>query len=172
MAEDTTNAAPPPPRHSKLPLVIGLVLLVVCAGVGFFAISQGLVPGLGAKAPEQAGADPAAPDTKDAASESALPEVAFVPLEPLVVSLQGADPPRFLRFGAILEVPLPHETDVTRLLPRITDALNSFLQAIDLQMVTDRDALLRLRVQMLHRVQLVVGQDRVRDVLIAEFVVN
>lgn len=170
MAEDTTNDATPPPKSSKLPLIIGLVLLLVFAGGGFFAVSQGLVPGLGAS--EQASAKPAEPDAKETGPESAVPEVAFVPLDPLIVSLQGADPPRFLRFGATLEVPLPSETDVMRLLPRITDALNSFLQAIDLQMVTDRDALLRLRVQMLHRVQLVVGQDRVRDVLISEFVLN
>lgn len=172
MADTTTEDTTPPPKRSKLPLVIGLVLLVVFAGGGFFAVSQGLVPGLGPKAPEQAGADPSGPADRDATPESAVPEVAFIPLEPLIVSLQGADPPRLLRFGATLEVPLQDESDVTRLMPRITDALNSFLQAIDLQMVTDRDALLRLRVQMLHRVQLVVGQDRVRDVLIAEFVVN
>ncbi len=62
--------------------------------------------------------------------------------------------------------------DVTKLVPRIVDVLNGYLRAVDLHDIEDRSALVRLRAQMLRRIQLVTGDGRVRDLLVMEFVVN
>lgn len=172
--DDTPEDAELPAAKKKsalIPVVVGLVVGLVCAGGAYFAVSSGLVPGFGG-AP---GDDHATASHGDDAAEgdhAALPAVGFVPVTPIVVSLGPDAPAQHLRFAATLEVPAQHTADVTHLLPRITDALNSFLQALDGHSLSDRDSLLNLRVQMLHRVRLVVGEDRVRDVLVSEFVLN
>ena len=57
-------------------------------------------------------------------------------------------------------------------MPRIVDILNTYLRAVQPQDLDSPTALLRLRVQMLHRVQVVAGQGVVRDLLITEFILN
>ena len=52
------------------------------------------------------------------------------------------------------------------LMPRIQDVLNSYLRAVEVRQLEDPSALLRLRAQMLRRVQIVTGEGRVRDLLI------
>ena len=101
-----------------------------------------------------------------------MPDISFVPIAPVVINL-GDDPgARFLRFAAELEVSGSDSADVTKLLPRIVDVLNSYLRAVDLVNLQDRSAIIRIRSQLLRRIQLVVGTGRVRDVLITEFVLN
>lgn len=159
MAEPPTESdAPAPKKKSKLPLILGLVLFVLGGAGGFIAVQQGLL--FGDK--KEAGAEVAAP----------LPDIAFVPIEPLVINLGDGARSRYLRFQAQLEVEGPRAADVTKLLPRIVDVLNGYLRAVDLHDVEDRAALVRLRAQMLRRIQLVAGAGRVRDLLITEFVLN
>ena len=62
--------------------------------------------------------------------------------------------------------------EVETVLPRVTDVLNSYLRALELDDLRDPLALTRLRAQMLRRIQVVVGKERVRDLLIMEFVLN
>lgn len=165
MAEDpadTVAATATTKKKSKLPLVLGLVLFAVGAAGGFVAMRKGLVPGMGGLAPAHA----------DAQAFPALPDIAFVPVERLVINLGDSGSARYLRFQAQIEVNGAHADDVTRLLPRIVDVLNGYLRAVDLRDIEDRSALVRLRAQMLRRIQLVAGAGRVRDLLITEFVVN
>lgn len=162
MAAD--EAPPDPPRRGgRLPLLLGLLLALAGGGGGFFAISSGLIPGV---APAGESAEEVAPPP------AALPDVAFVPLEPMVISLGGLDAARHLRFSAQLEVPATHQAEVEQMLPRVVDVLNAYLRAVEVAELADRTALARLRAQMLRRVQTVVGRERVRDLLIMEFVLN
>jgi flagellar FliL protein len=57
-------------------------------------------------------------------------------------------------------------------LPRIVDVMNSYLRAIDPAEFDDSAALVRMRVQLLRRIQIVTGDGRVRDLLVTEFVLN
>ena len=50
-------------------------------------------------------------------------------------------------------------------MPRILDVLNSYLRAVELADLEDPSAMVRLRAQMLRRVQIVTGEGRVRDLL-------
>lgn len=161
MSAVEASAEPAPARKSKLPLILGLVLMPLLGGAGFYAVYSGLVFGHGA-----------AHEEEEAPTLEALPDIAFVPLEPLVVPL-GSDPSRrYLHFTAQLEVAKAHEPDVTLLLPRIIDVLNGYLRAVEVADLEDPTALVRLRAQMLRRIQLVAGEGRVRDLLVTGFVIN
>lgn len=155
--EQTTDDVPQ--KRSRKPVMIGALLALVLGGGGFYAAFSGLLP-LGGS---QAGA---------ALAPSALPDITFVPLEPLLINLGPAASGRHLRFNAQLEVTGGAQADVSKLLPRILDVLNGYLRAVDLSDLEDPAGLIRLRAQMLRRIQVVVGEGRVRDLLVTEFVLN
>ena len=161
-----------PPKKSKLPLLVGLVLALVLGGGGFYAVQSGLLGG-------GSGAEHGATDANGEAATDAghgaagpMPAVAFVPLQPLLVSLNHTDPPRQLRFEGTLEVVPDHAAEVETLMPRIMDVMNSYLRAVEMEDLRDPAALLRFRAQMLRRVQVVTGDGRVEDLLVTSFLVN
>ncbi len=163
--EDTVDGeGEGPKKKSKKPLLIGLVLALVLGGGGFFAVFSGMI-----LAPPPAAEDQAS-DMSHAAEP--LPSVAFVPVDPLVINLGKGSSNRHLKFRAELEVEPDAQSDVTSMLPRVTDVLNSYLRAISVAELEEPTALIRLRAQMLRRVQIVTGEGRVRDLLIMEFVLN
>ena len=156
-----------PPKKSKMPLILGVVLALVGGGGGFFAVKSGMIGG-GDHANAAESEHDAAPT--DHPEDTAAVPVAFVPLEPMVISLQG--PQKYLRFTAQVEVAPAAQAEVTAVVPRIVDVLNGYLRAVDAAELADPAALMRLRAQMLRRVQVVAGPDNVRDLLIMEFVLN
>lgn len=149
-----------PKKHSKMPLIIGLVLLLLLGGGGFYAVYSGMI--LAPSEQMQQGGQKK-PD--------ALPDIAFIALDPLVISIRGGTS-RHLRFTGQLEVESFYAKDVELLKPRIVDVLNGYLRAVDVRDLEDQTTLVRLRAQMLRRIQLVTGEGRVRDLLIMEFVLN
>ncbi len=163
MAESEEPDQEEPPKRSKKPLLIGVVLGLVLGGGGFYAVWSGLIlaPAVETEMTEMA-EDPSSP----------LPDVVFVPIPPLVVNLGSGSSARHLRFRAELEVKRKAEDEVIAVLPRVTDVLNGYLRAVDISALEQRTALIRLRAQMLRRVQVVTGEGRVRDLLIMEFVIN
>src|SRR6056297_65168 len=152
-------------KRSKLPLMLGFVLALVGAGGGFYAVQTGMLLGNGSSTAEQ-GIVP------DAEPVRTMPDVAFVPVDPILISLNEAGGPAHLRFRAQLEVPSAHAPEVERLMPRVVDVLNSYLRVVKLDDVRDPSGLVRMRAQMLRRVQIVTGGGRVNDLLIMEFVLN
>jgi flagellar FliL protein len=108
----------------------------------------------------------------DDAPVAELPPVAFVALDPLVISLGDRGSSQHLRFRASLEVNPEYEDDVQELTPRVLDVLNSYLRAVDVHDLEEPTSLVNLRAQMLRRIQLVTGEGRVRDLLVMEFVLN
>ena len=148
-------------KTSKLPLLVGLALFVLLGGGAFYAVYSGMLFG----APSHAEADP-----HGATSEGS--GIAFVAIEPLVVSIGDTAAARHLMFTSSLEVMHGTEAEVTTLLPRILDVMNGYLRAVDPKDLEDPSALVRLRAQLLRRIQLVVGEGRVRDLLVTEFVLN
>ena len=151
------------PKGSRIPLLAGVVLAAALGGGGFFltfADPLGL---------DSRGATPASAVTPGARAAASH---AYVPLDALVVSLSGRSQARHLRFSAQLEVPPRHVEEVTRLAPRILDVLNVYLRALEAHEIEEPAALLRLRGQMLRRVQIVTGPGLVNDLLVTEFVLN
>lgn len=157
MTEATTTPDTPPSRRDRAKLVLVLVLALVLGAGGFYATWSGAVL---RSAPE------------GEAEAVALPDIAFVPVAPVVISLPGSARSSHLRFTSQLEVTEKYTAEVTLLLPRIIDVLNGYLRAIEVSELEDPTALVRIRAQLLRRIQLVAGEGRVRDLLIAEFVLN
>lgn len=149
------DIAEPMPRKSKKPLLIGVLLAVVGGGAGF-ALTSGLIPLGGGHAVETAHAAPVG--------------AAFVPLDPLIISLAGSD--RHLRFTAQLEVDPAQSASVAALTPRIVDVLNGYMRAVGPSDLEDPAALPLIRSHLLHRIGLVVGSGAVRDLLIMEFTLD
>ncbi|MCW3782043.1 flagellar basal body-associated FliL family protein [Defluviimonas sp. CAU 1641] len=159
MSGSDTTPDDAPKKVSKLPILFGFVLMLALGGGGFFAVYSGLILGHGAAV------------KKGSPHVEALPDIAFVPIAPMVVSL-GSESGRYLHFTAQIEVAKVHESDVVLLLPRVLDVLNGYLRAVEVSELEDPTALVRLRAQMLRRVQMVAGDGRVRDLLVTEFVIN
>ncbi|MFN7222599.1 MAG: flagellar basal body-associated protein FliL [Paracoccaceae bacterium] len=160
MTQPETSADEPPKKKSKLPLLIGLLGALALGGGGFYATYSGLI-----LAPHKT-------DTHAESAGDALPDISFVPVDPITISLGPRSTARHLRFASQLEVSSSHTDEVRLLLPRISDVLNSYLRAVELVQLEDPSAMMRLKAQMLRRVQIVTGENRVRDLLISEFVLN
>jgi flagellar FliL protein len=154
----TDSATITPPRKGRMPLVAGVLAALALGGGGFYATYTGLLAGHGAGA--------------DAPHAEPLPDVMFLPIDPFVISLGPGANARHLRFSAQLEVASPHLEETRHVLPRILDVLNSYLRAVGTEQLEDPAAMARLKAQMLRRVQIVVGEGRVNDLLISEFVLN
>ena len=159
----TDQAEPMPDRRKglRLPLLAGLILALVGAGIGFLEVREGTVSSLVFSTAEEHG--------------EAIPPlgpISFLPLDPIVVNLPDSFEERHLSMKASLELAPGTESEVQQLLPRVSDILNTYLRALQPSDFDNPTMLDRLRSQMLHRIQLVTGEGRVRDLLIAEFVLN
>lgn len=168
MSETQEDEEEAPKKLSKLPLILGLVLALVGGGGSFFAVYSGMLFGSG---DEQAAEMEAEEDSKDEGIPE-MADVAFVALDPMTISLGRASDNRHLRFRAQLEVPSSRQEAVQNLVPRVVDVLNSYLRAVEITDLQDPAALVRLRAQMLRRVQVVAGPKNVNDLLVMEFVMN
>ncbi|MCH2093582.1 MAG: flagellar basal body-associated FliL family protein [Rhodobacteraceae bacterium] len=168
MAEAIKDTGSEDVKSSKTPLFLGLVLALAGAGGGYLAVSSGLIP-FGSTA-DQAAADGIASSNNTAPEP--IGDVVFVPMPQIVVSLGPNARATHLRFTAQLEVPEPHASEVTKIIPRIVDVLNDYLRALDSSDVEAQGALFGLRSQMLRRIQIVTGESRVKDLLVMEFVLN
>ncbi len=163
----STEADPkemPAAKGSKMPLILGLVLALLGGGGGYMAVQMGFVGGASESA-----------EAEDAYAEESLDPLtpaSFVPLDTIVVNLPNRSNNQILRFTAQLEVAPSYAAEVEAIKPRIVDVLNSYLRAVDLVDLENPAALVRLRSQMLRRVQVVTGTGRVSDLLIMEFVLN
>ncbi|WP_099824761.1 flagellar basal body-associated FliL family protein [Oceaniglobus indicus] len=159
-AEADFDGAPATRPGKSKGLVLGGILALVLGGAGFYGVWSGLILG------------GATPDGNDAAPPAiaALPDIAFVPMDPILIPLGVGG--RVLRFRGQVEVARSHVDDVTTLMPRIVDVLNSYLRAVEPSELEEPAGLNRLRAQMLRRAQIVTGEGRVRDLLIMEFVFN
>jgi flagellar FliL protein len=159
-AVEIADAAPAPKRKGKLGLVLGLLGALALGGGGFYAVYAGLL-------------DPGKLLHHEAAApEAGTADVAFVALDPIMISLAPGASAKHLRFAGQLEVEPAHAAEVTALMPRVLDVLNTYLRAVDVKDLEAPAALARLRAQMLRRIQVVTGEGMVRDLLVTEFVLG
>jgi flagellar protein FliL len=161
VVEAIESDAAPSAKRSRKPLVIGALLALLSGGGGFYAVFSGMILGS-----EHSAAESMHPEVK------ALPEVTFVPIDSVILALGSGSQNRHLKFTAQVEVDSAYAADVALLTPRILDVFNSYLSAVDPLMLEQSAAIVRVRAQLLRRVQMVVGEGRARDLLITEFVLN
>ncbi|MFC6689103.1 flagellar basal body-associated FliL family protein [Jhaorihella thermophila] len=153
-------------------LPVGLILSLVLAAMGgtggFFAVRAGILP---------VGKPHATAATHESGMSSheedaAPPETEFVSIDPMVVSIGYGRERMHLKFRAELEVN-PEDAETFRhVMPRILDMLNGYLRALEPRDLEDPLALLRIRSQLLRRINLLGDGKTARNLLIVEFVVN
>ncbi|MCG7521094.1 flagellar basal body-associated protein FliL [Ruegeria sp. Ofav3-42] len=165
MTDATAEQAEVSGKSGKKGMIIGVILAIAGAAGGYFLTVSGLLP---------IGGAPTAQESKETGEDTpakALPKVGFVDLAPVIVSVNASDS-RHLKFHAQLEVNDQYMADVEKMKPRIMDVLNGYLRAIKVADLEDSLALMRIRGHLLRRIEIVVGEGRVRDVLVMEFVLN
>lgn len=164
-----------PKKGGKKGLLIGLVLALALGGGGFYAAYSGLLspplPEKAAKAKPEAKGGKAA---EKAARAEPEPPATYLPLDPIVVTLAGGEAgmERHLQFTAQLELEPGALEAAERMSPRVTDVLNTYLRAVAPADVEDPAQMLRMRAQMLRRVQVVLGEGVARDLLVSEFILR
>jgi len=175
VAEGEPSAdAPQKKKGLLIPLIIGLALAIAGGAGGYWAVTSGPLGG----SSDSAGYDDQGSGHGGDGEEAVTyirpepEEVAFVPLDPMVITIGSGALGRQLLFTAELEVAPDDAEEVTNLLPRVLDVLNGYLRVIDMQELNDPRTLVRLRAQLLRRIQIVTGEVLVRDLLVTEFVVN
>ena len=99
MTDATAEEETEPQKSSKMPLIIGLVLALVGGGGGFFAVSQGLI-----LAPESAPEKTAEKEEHEDVAPGKFDDVAFIPMDPLTISMPRNSRYAHLRFRGELEV--------------------------------------------------------------------
>ena len=154
---DAAATAEPPPKSARKWILIALPLALLLGGGGFYATWSGMVT---------------VPEFDRGTSSQPSAAVAYVPVRDLVVTLGARGNASQLFFSADLEVDAANERAVSALVPRFTDVLNSYLRALEPEEIEHPAALVRLRAQMLRRMQIVAGDGMIRDLLIIEFVLR
>ncbi|MGY6410613.1 MAG: flagellar basal body-associated FliL family protein [Alkalilacustris sp.] len=157
MADIVENASAPP-RRRGLPLILGAALALALGGGAFAVVYTGLMDGM--------------LPTRDGRGADSAEATEFLDLPTVALSLGAPADGRVLRFSVTLEVAPAHKSEVTQLTPRLLDLLNSYLRAVEPEALSTPGALIRIRAQLLRRMQVVAGEGRIRDVLVTEFVMN
>lgn len=99
-------------------------------------------------------------------------DIAFVNLEPLVISLGPNANSQYLKVSITLETFGDEKKKIEHLVPKFRDVLNTYLRAVDENDIAEPAAMIRLRAQMLRRIQLIAPPDTIENVLITDFVLN
>ena len=163
------------PKKGKKGLLLGVLGALMLGSAAFFVTFFGYFPNTDEESGSESHGAPSenthgtSPGDQPSGAENG---VTFIALDQLTISLGKFASSRHLRFQAYLEVDPAVAEEVKHLSPRILDVLNTYLRAIAESELEDPASMNRLRAQMLRRVQVVVGEENVRDLLITEFVLN
>ena len=102
------------------------------------------------------------------------PKVAFSDMQDILVNIQSSDgTPAYLKLGVSLEL----EDDAQKaalqpLMPRITDQFQAYLRELRLDDLKGSAGVLRLKEELLRRVNVAAAPYKVRDVLLKEMIVQ
>lgn len=154
-AESSADTAPL--KKGRGALLLGLAGAIVTGGGVFYAVYSGLI---------------LAPSDRSTRPAPVATDFAYIPIENITVTLAPGSGARFLRLSGQIEVAESSLADMERLHPRFLDLMNTYLRALEVSDLTEPAAIIRLRAQLLRRLQVIAGEGHVRDFLITEFVIN
>ena len=158
VTQDPQHGAAGPRRKSRFkPVVLGLLAGAGLGGGVFYAVYSGLV------------LDPA---PYSATPRQQVQDFAFIAIDQITLSLPPHSGARALRFAGQIEVAQGSHADMMRLHPRFVDLILLYLHAVNIDDLRQPAALIRLRSQILRRLQLIAGDGHIRDFLITEFVLD
>ncbi len=147
-------------RKMLMILVPGLLLVLGAGGGGaYFLLAGGDHPRQGAEAEQM----PITP-----------PKVAFSDMADILVNIQSDDgTPAYLKLSVSLELDdEEHKAAIQPLMPRITDQFQAYLRELRLDDLKGSAGVLRLKEELLRRVNAAAAPYHVRDVLLKEMIVQ
>ena len=102
------------------------------------------------------------------------PQVAFSDIEKLTVNIQGAsDTPAYLQLSVALELENDEQKKAMEaLLPRVRDQFQAYLRELRLEDLKGSAGVLRIKEELLRRVNVAAAPYHVRDVLLKEMLVQ
>jgi len=102
------------------------------------------------------------------------PKVAFSDMQDILVNIQSNDgTPAYLKLGVSLELDDEEQkTALEPLMPRITDQFQAYLRELRLDDLKGSAGVLRLKEELLRRVNVAAAPYKVRDVLLKEMIVQ
>jgi flagellar FliL protein len=102
------------------------------------------------------------------------PKVAFSDMQDILVNIQGNDgTPAYLKLGLSLELEDDaQKTAIQPLMPRITDQFQAYLRELRLDDLKGSAGVLRLKEELLRRINVAAAPYRIRDVLLKEMIVQ
>ena len=115
---------------------------------------------------------------KVAANETPIPvtppQVAFYDVPDILVNIQGADAaPAYLKLSVSLELDSPEEVaGMKALMPRIVDQFQGYLRELRVDDLKGSAGVVRLKEELLRRINASAAPYRVRDVLLKEMIVQ
>ncbi|MBV9992735.1 MAG: flagellar basal body-associated FliL family protein [Alphaproteobacteria bacterium] len=102
------------------------------------------------------------------------PEIAYYDVPDIIVNIQSADgSPAYLKLSASLELNNAEEkAGMTALMPRIVDQFQGYLRELRIDDLKGSAGVLRLKEELLRRINVAAAPYRVRDVLLKEMIVQ
>ena len=102
------------------------------------------------------------------------PKVAFSDMQDILVNIQSSDgTPAYLKLSVSLELDdEEHKAAIQPLMPRITDQFQAYLRELRLDDLKGSAGVLRLKEELLRRVNVAAAPYHVRDVLLKEMIVQ
>ncbi|MBN9588690.1 MAG: hypothetical protein BGN85_11800 [Alphaproteobacteria bacterium 64-11] len=102
------------------------------------------------------------------------PKVAFSDMQDILVNIQSSDgTPAYLKLSVSLEMDdEEHKAAIQPLMPRITDQFQAYLRELRLDDLKGSAGVLRLKEELLRRVNVAAAPYHVRDVLLKEMIVQ
>lgn len=156
---DITQTLDVPPRRSRMGRLLPLVISGGALAGGLATTYLGLWSPLALVGASSPPAEHAAP---------AGPGVVFVDVPRIVLNLPGPQG-KSLALSAMIEVEPASQAQARVLMPRISDAFNSFLSGIESAAFERRGILEIIRLELATRARFVLGDAALRDLLITEF---
>ncbi|MGH1576527.1 flagellar basal body-associated FliL family protein [Planktotalea sp.] len=164
MANAETLEEEVPQKKSKIGFILVLVLAILVGAGSFYAAFSGMLA---------IGGDAQNENTEQEVEPlKSLGDKVYLPLDPLIVNIRSSSQYKMLKFVGQLEVKPEHATDIEHLKPRLMDVMNTYLNALEAARFEDPIALIKLRSQLLRRLQIISGTGRIEDLLIMEFVLQ
>jgi flagellar FliL protein len=141
---------------------IGALLLLLGGGAAhwFFFAGASKPAELAANAPE------ALPPTP--------PNITYADMPDIIVNIQGADAaPAYLKLSVSLELDSPEEkAGITALMPRVVDQFQGYLRELRIDDLKGSAGIVRLKEELLRRINASAAPYRVHDVLLKQMIVQ
>ena len=166
MAAENDQAETPAGKSSGGMLT--LILLALVCGAGSFAAMFFLTPAQAVDAAVCVPGESAAASIDPLATE----DQAYVELQEILITIGNEPATRYVKMKAVVVTDKNNTSDVKKAEPMLKDAFVSYMRSLELSDFESADFFPRLRQQLAHRSELVLGGDVSRGVLITEFLLR